>query len=58
MNYEHMPITYVSRFVERLSRYAEMFDLHAIIQPDRSKGYHIDLEANIPLEMEGNKPGV
>ena len=40
------------------TKFAEMFDLHATILPDGSQnGYHIDLTANIPLEMEGNKPG-
>jgi DNA invertase Pin-like site-specific DNA recombinase len=40
------------------ARFAEMFDLYATIRPDGSKdGYHIDLSANIPLEMEGDKPG-
>ncbi len=40
------------------ARFAEMFDLHAIIRPDGStNGYHVDLTANIPLEMEGDKPG-
>ena len=40
------------------TRFAETFDLHAIIRPDgHPDGYHIDLTANIPLEMEGNKPG-
>jgi len=35
-----------------------MFDLHAIIRPDgHPDGYHVDLTANIPLEMEGDKPG-
>ena len=35
-----------------------MFDLHAIIRPDGAPdGYHVDLTANIPLEMEGDKPG-
>ena len=39
------------------ARFAEMFDLHATIRPDGSKdGYHVDLSANIPLEMEGDKP--
>jgi hypothetical protein len=28
------------------------------IHPDSSRdGYHFDLAANIPLEMEGDKPG-
>jgi hypothetical protein len=40
------------------ARFAEMFDLHATIRPDGSRdGYHVDLSANIPLEMEGDKPG-
>ena len=35
-----------------------MFDLYATIRPDGSQdGYHVDLSANIPLEMEGGKPG-
>lgn len=40
------------------ARFAEMFDLYATIRPDTSlDGYHFDLSANIPLEMEGDKPG-
>ena len=40
------------------ARLAEFFDLHATIHPDGSRnGYHFDLAANIPLEMEGDKPG-
>jgi hypothetical protein len=40
------------------AKFAEMFDLHAILRPDGSKnGYHVDLTANIPLEMQGDKPG-
>ena len=40
-----------------MDRFAEMFDLHATIRPDGSRnGYHVDLTANIPLEMEGDKP--
>jgi hypothetical protein len=40
------------------ARFADMFDLHATIRPDgSSNGYHVDLTANIPLEMEGDKPG-
>ena len=40
------------------ARFAEMFDLQAIIRPDGPPdGYHVDLTANIPLEMEGDKPG-
>lgn len=40
------------------ARFAEMFDLYATIRPDGSKdSYHVDLSANIPLEMEGDKPG-
>jgi len=40
------------------ARFAELFDLYATIHPDNSRdGYHFDLLANIPLEMEGNKPG-
>ena len=35
-----------------------MFDLYATVRPDGSQnGYHVDLSANIPLEMEGDKPG-
>ena len=38
-------------------RFAELFDLYATILPDSSRnGYHVDLSANIPLEMEGDKP--
>ncbi len=38
-------------------RFAELFDMHATIRPDSSlDGYHFDLSANIPLEMEGDKP--
>jgi hypothetical protein len=40
------------------TKFTEMFDLHATIYPDGSRnGYHVDLTANIPLEMEGDKPG-
>ena len=40
------------------ARFAELFDLHATVRPDGSRdGYHFDLAANIPLEMEGDKPG-
>jgi len=40
------------------ARFAELFDLYATIRPDSSRGgYHFDLVANIPLEMEGDKPG-
>jgi len=40
------------------ARFAEQFDLYATIRPDHSmEGYHVDLSANIPLEMEGDKPG-
>ncbi len=40
------------------ARFAELFDLHATIHPDGSlNGYHCNLSANIPLEMEGDKPG-
>jgi len=40
------------------ARFAELFDLYATILPDGSRtGYHINLSANIPLEMEGDKPG-
>jgi hypothetical protein len=39
-------------------RFAELFDLQATILPDESKnGYHINMSVNVPLEMEGNKPG-
>jgi hypothetical protein len=39
------------------ARFAEHFDLYATIHPDNSQdGYHVDLAANIPLEMEGAKP--
>jgi len=40
------------------ARFAELFDLYATICPDSTRdGYHFDLSANIPLEMEGDKPG-
>jgi DNA invertase Pin-like site-specific DNA recombinase len=40
------------------AKFAETFDLNATIHPDgSSNGYHVDLTANIPLEMEGDKPG-
>ena len=40
------------------AKFAEMFDLHATLRPDGARnGYHVDLTANIPLEMEGEKPG-
>jgi hypothetical protein len=40
------------------ARFAELFDLHITIFPDSSEnGYHFNLTANIPLEMEGDKPG-
>ncbi len=40
------------------ARFAELFDLYATICPDSTReGYHFDLLANIPLEMEGDKPG-
>jgi len=40
------------------ARFTELFDLYATIRPDSSRGgYHFDLVANIPLEMEGDKPG-
>jgi len=40
------------------ARFAELFELYATIRPDSSlDGYHFDLSANIPLEMEGDKPG-
>jgi hypothetical protein len=40
------------------AKFAEMFDLQATIFPDKSRqGYHLNLSANIPLEMEGDKPG-
>ncbi|MFC1990357.1 hypothetical protein ACFLVW_07415 [Chloroflexota bacterium] len=39
-------------------RFAELFDLQATILPDGSRtGYHINLSADIPLEMEGGKHG-
>jgi DNA invertase Pin-like site-specific DNA recombinase len=38
-------------------KFAQLFDLYATIKPDSNKdGYHIDLSANIPLEMEGKSP--
>jgi hypothetical protein len=40
------------------ARFAEMFDLYATVRPEGSMNdYHVDLTANIPLEMEGDKPG-
>jgi hypothetical protein len=40
------------------ARFAELFELYATIRPDESlDGYYFDLTANIPLEMEGDKPG-
>jgi hypothetical protein len=40
------------------ARYADTFDLHATIRPKGSKNdFLISLYANIPLEMEGDKPG-
>ena len=40
------------------ARFAEVFDLYVTIHPDSFRdGYHFDLSANIPLEMEGDKPG-
>jgi DNA invertase Pin-like site-specific DNA recombinase len=40
------------------ARFAELFDLQASIMPENSpRGYHINISANIPLEMEGDKPG-
>jgi hypothetical protein len=40
------------------ARFADLFDLYVTIHPDSSgNGYHVDLSANIPLEMEGDKPG-
>ena len=39
------------------ARFAEMFDLQVNIHPNTSRhDYHFDLSANIPLEMEGDKP--
>jgi len=39
-------------------RWGRQKQLYATVRPDRSQnGYHIDLSANIPLEMEGDKPG-
>jgi ribosomal protein L37E len=40
------------------ARFAEVFDLYVTIHPNSFRdGYHFDLSANIPLEMEGDKPG-
>jgi DNA invertase Pin-like site-specific DNA recombinase len=40
------------------ARFAEMFDLYATVRPEGSMNdYHVDLTANIPLEMDGDKPG-
>ena len=42
---------------EDKARFAELFDLQATILPDKSlKGYHINISANVPLEMEGDRP--
>jgi hypothetical protein len=39
------------------AKFAKIFDLQATIFPDKSQqGYHINLSANIPFEMEGDKP--
>lgn len=40
------------------ARFAEMFDLQVTIHPDNTSrdGYHLNLSANIPLEMEGDEP--
>lgn len=40
------------------ARFAEIFDLQVTIHPDNTSrdGYHLNLSANIPLEMEGDKP--
>ena len=59
---EYWPVEIGSNFAKApddvKAKFAEVFDLHATIQPDKSTdGYHLDLSANIPLEMEGNKPG-
>ena len=43
---------------QKRASFAELFDLHATIHSDGSRdGYHFDLAANIPLEVEGDKPG-
>jgi hypothetical protein len=40
------------------AKFAELFNLYVTIHPNSSQaGYHFDLSANIPLEMEGAKPG-
>ena len=40
------------------ARFVELFDLYVTIHPNSSgNGYHFDMSANIPLEMEGAKPG-
>jgi hypothetical protein len=59
---EYWPVEVASKLYKALddvkARFAEKFDLHATIRPDESRnGYHVDLTANIPLEMEGDKPG-
>ncbi len=59
---EFWPVEIISNLAKATddvkARFAEMFDLHAIIRPDGlPDGYHVDLTANIPLEMEGDKPG-
>ena len=40
------------------AKFAELFDLQATLHPENSPdGYHFNLTANVPLEMEGHKPG-
>jgi len=58
---EYWPVEVASKLYDVpddvTARFAEMFDLYATIHPDKSlDGYHIDLSANIPLEMDGDKP--
>ena len=40
---------------ELRAKFAELFELYITIHPNKSlEGYHFDITANIPLEMEGN----
>jgi hypothetical protein len=55
---EDIVITHYDATDDVRARFAELFDLYATIRPDSSRGgYHFDLVANIPLEIEGDKPG-
>jgi hypothetical protein len=59
---EYWPVEVASKLYDATddvkAKFAEMFELHATVRPGGSQnGYHVDLTANIPLEMEGDKPG-